>query len=35
MQDLLEDWIKCQRSWLYLKPIFVSEDLKKKMPVEK
>lgn len=34
-QDLLEDWIRCQRSWLYLKPIFASEDLKKKMPVEK
>lgn len=35
MQDLLEDWIRCQRSWIYLKPIFKSPDLKKKMPVEK
>ena len=35
MQDLLEEWLLCQRTWIYLHPIFLSEDLKKKMPVEK
>ncbi len=35
LQDLLDEWIFCQRTWLYLNPIFASEDLKKKMPVEK
>ena len=34
-QDMLEEWLICQRSWIYLKPIFLSDDLKKKMPVEK
>ncbi len=32
---MLEEWLICQRSWIYLKPIFLSDDLKKKMPVEK
>ena len=35
IDDMLEEWVKCQRSWIYLYPIFMSEDLKKKMPVEK
>lgn len=35
IQDLMVEWIKCQRTWIYLSPIFASEDLKKKMPVEK
>jgi dynein heavy chain len=35
IQDLLGEWLKCQRTWVYLNPIFASEDLKKKMPVEK
>ena len=35
MEDMLEEWIRCQRSWLYLQPIFISEDLKKKMSYEK
>jgi len=35
MEDLLEEWVCCQRSWIYLQPIFISEDLKKKMPKEK
>ncbi len=34
VQDTLEGWIKCQRSWMYLQPIFESEDIKKKMPLE-
>lgn len=35
IQDTLENWIKCQRSWMYLEPIFASEDIKKKMQLEK
>lgn len=35
MQDTLEGWIKCQRSWMYLEPIFSSDDIKKKMQMEK
>lgn len=35
IDEMLEEWVKCQRSWIYLYPIFISEDLKKKMPVEK
>ena len=34
VQDTLEGWIKCQRSWKYLEPIFGSDDIKKKMPLE-
>ena len=35
IQDTLEGWIKCQRGWIYLEPIFSSDDIKKKMPNEK
>lgn len=35
IQDTLEGWIKCQRGWMYLEPIFISEDIKKKMPKER
>lgn len=24
IQDTLENWIKCQRGWMYLEPIFSS-----------
>ena len=33
--DTLEGWMKCQRSWMYLEPIFASDDIKKKLPTEK
>jgi dynein heavy chain len=26
--------MKCQRSWMYLEPIFASDDIIKKMPIE-
>ena len=32
IQDTMEECIKCQRGWMYLEPIFSSEDIKKKMP---
>ena len=35
IQDTLENWIKCQRGWMYLEPILSSEDIRKKMPTEK
>jgi dynein heavy chain len=35
MQDTLDGWIKCQRNWMYLQPIFASEDITQKMPLEK
>ena len=34
IQDLLENWIQCQRLWIYLEPIFKSDDIKKKMKLE-
>lgn len=35
IQDTLDYMIKVQRGWMYLEPIFASDDIKKKMPNEK
>jgi dynein heavy chain len=34
IQEVVEAWMTCQRSWLYLEPIFGSDDIVNQLPVE-
>ncbi|TRY59872.1 hypothetical protein DNTS_035283 [Danionella cerebrum] len=32
--EVLEEWLTCQRSWMYMEPIFSSDDINRQLPVE-
>jgi len=34
VSEVLDEWITCQRSWMYLEPIFSSDDIMQQLPLE-
>ena len=34
VSEVIEEWVKVQKNWLYLQPIFDSPDINKQLPVE-
>jgi len=34
VSDMVDAWIQLQRQWMYLQPIFASEDIQEQLPVE-
>jgi dynein heavy chain len=34
VSNTIEEWLKVQRQWMYLEPIFSSEDIKTQLPIE-
>jgi dynein heavy chain len=34
VSETLDEWLKCQRAWMYLQPIFDSDDIMRQLPTE-